>query len=169
MCAITPVSHIPPSREITMRAHRHFFSVSLLVSTMACLFAALLSLSSAGPASSLPPRPETPTPEMAADPLKESGAHIQLRVTPSQPGLFTTVEWQDNEGHWRLVEGWQGDLDDPGGQTKTWWVSPSHSNCGPFRWVVYDRRGGEVLAVSQPFRLPGRSATLAVEIALSGE
>lgn len=32
------------------RAHRHFFLVVVLVIAMACLFAALLSLSGAGPA-----------------------------------------------------------------------------------------------------------------------
>ncbi len=148
-----------------MRAHRHFFSVSLLVSTMACLFAALLSLSSAGPVSSLPPRPETPTPKAPSDSYV-AGAHIQLRVTPAQPGLFTRVEWQDHEGNWRLVEGWQGDLDDPGGQTKTWWVSPQYSNRGPFRWIVYDGRQGQPVGASAPFTLPGGSTLLTVDVTL---
>jgi hypothetical protein len=67
------------------------------------------------------------------------------------------VQWQDNLGTWHTVEGWQGTFDEfaYGQGIKRWWLPPSLFNQGPFRWVVYTGRGGEVLVFSTPFYLPG--------------
>jgi len=75
-----------------------------------------------------------------------------LRVHPPQAGLWTIVQWQDSAGGWHDIEGWSGALDE-GGQ-KVWWVGPAIFGEGPFRWVVYQSQGGQLLATSDPFYLP---------------
>jgi hypothetical protein len=73
---------------------------------------------------------------------------------------WTAVEWQDGEGNWHTVEGWQGNFDHalPEGDRhfglKTWWVAPRDLGTGPFRWVVYAEGGGAYLARSEAFALP---------------
>ena len=73
---------------------------------------------------------------------------------------WATVEWQDAQGDWHLVEGWQGQFDtvevtEAVVGVKSWWLAPELYGAGPFRWVVYAERGGDVLARSVPFTLPG--------------
>lgn len=125
-----------------------------LLGTMLALGVVWMGLASgyapatAGPLA-LPPRPTVAPTAFPA--LK--GAAITLRVlTPTSPGWWTGVEWQDAAGNWHPVEGWQGTLE--ADQTKTWWVAAADGGKGPFRWVISDRRGGEVRAISSAFNLP---------------
>jgi hypothetical protein len=86
--------------------------------------------------------------------------------------LWTAVEWQDPEGNWHAVAGWQGTLDEVGVEDgavvgrKTWWVDEGNLGAGPFRWVV--RHQGEELGVSDPFSLPAlRKGRTVVEVGLA--
>lgn len=99
----------------------------------------------------LPPRPgepETPTP------VPIYGASIQLHSSTSMPGAWTVVEWQNEHGEWYVVTGWQGNLDDGDNDKKRWWVYTDDFGSSPFRWQVYDSKGGELLATSESFELP---------------
>jgi len=153
---------------------------SLWIATVACL---LLVVAIAPPLmktarADLPPRPDLPG-SSKAKPL--AGARILLRATfsPDWPHnkvhwqeLWTVVEWQGPEGEWRVVEGWQGTLndivvDDDGNVVgeKTWWVYGSNLGQGPFRWLVYEGQGGRLVASSASFDLPtvsGQSLTIEV-------
>lgn len=112
--------------------------------------AVLIGLGSAQAAPlALPPRP-TAVPTLPTN--GSAGGTIVLRVVAPTPDLWTTVEWQDTVGSWHQVDGWQGTLESDG--TKTWWVAQTDRGKGPFRWVVYDRLGGKVWAVSASFYLP---------------
>jgi hypothetical protein len=80
------------------------------------------------------------------------------------------VQWQDTGGRWHDVEGWQGTLDDValGVGNKLWWVAQSDLGTGPFRWIVRRGFGGDLLAESEPFYLPGTAGeTLQVELSLT--
>jgi hypothetical protein len=91
----------------------------------------------------------TQTAEAAARP--PVGA-VSLAAPRAPATAWTVVQWGDALGGWHEVDGWQGELDD--GQQKVWWVLGKDFGTGPFRWVVYQRRGGPVWALSQPFWLP---------------
>jgi hypothetical protein len=80
------------------------------------------------------------------------GSYIELRVYPPQAGLWTIVQWQDSTGAWHDIEGWSGTLDE--GHKKVWWVAPAIFGKGPFRWMVYQSQGGQLLAISDSFYLP---------------
>ena len=103
----------------------------------------------------LPPRP-TPVPEeeTSDEPSRPVGAEIALSVVPAQSGLWSVVQWQDANGDWQTVEGWQGALD---GGFKLWWVAQKDFGTGPFRWAVYQNAGGEFLGASDPFMLPSEA------------
>lgn len=119
------------------------------------LFVALVSsapFAAASPAL-LPPRPTpvTPTPTSAPLPRVRDGGLIQLIVPSAQAGLWTLVQWQDALGGWHDVTGWQGTLD---GDMQLWWVDEADLGKGPFRWRVYQSRGGALLGQSALFHLP---------------
>ncbi len=109
------------------------------------------------PTSSFPSRPVVPTPPPT---LSTSGAGIELRVHAAMAGLWSVVQWQDGLGGWHDVEGWRGGMDDQNRQV--WWVAPKDMGTGPFRWLVLDRDGGEILATSEPFYLPAVPGQLLV-------
>lgn len=131
-------------------------------------FAVSVNQGSAAP-SGLPTRPTdsptatptvTPTaPTATPVPVKPIvyGAYIQLQLSGSyNPAhLWTIVQWQDTNGGWHNVDGWQGTLDD--GSSKTWWVAPEDFGTGPFRWVAYATKGGQLLASSSSFDLPDQT------------
>jgi hypothetical protein len=123
-------------------------------------------LTHAGPP--LPPRDKPPSvqsPDSDDDDSDELiGAYIELGVQPAQARLWTGVQWQNNAGDWYDVEGWQGTLN-MGGK-KVWWVSVKDFGAGPFRWVVYESRNGEVVVSSESFYLP-QSAGDIVRVAIS--
>jgi hypothetical protein len=147
--------------------------ILLALTVCVCVLQALAATAplSAPARADLPPRP-TPTPVV--------GGAIQLQVqfpqTLAHPWqeLWTVVQWQDRQGHWHDVQGWQGTLDEAvveDGQPlghKTWWVGAGDLGKGPFRWLVQRNTGGRVLATSAPFDLPGyNKATVTVEVTLA--
>jgi hypothetical protein len=135
----------------------------------------------------LPPRPPTATPIPPEKPgngarsSEHAGAWIQLHFQPpaqspslSWPELWTAVQWQDTGGRWHEVEGWRGTLDDAandaanGVGSKVWWVAKRDLGTGPFRWIVRHEYGGDLLAGSESFYLPGTAGeTLQVEVLLT--
>lgn len=130
----------------------------------------------------LPPR-FTPTPTGAAVPA--AGAALMLRVVfPAEWDFevtpwyvpWTAVQWQDAEGDWHTVAGWQGHMDrvsvEVGTVTgwKTYWAGPENLGTGPFRWVIYSDAEGTLLAQSEPFMLPTTSdAWEMVEVQLASQ
>ncbi len=100
------------------------------------------------PTPAFPPRPVPPSPT----PTLPLGAGIELRVHTTRVGLWSIVQWQDGLGKWHDVEGWRGGLNERNRQI--WWVSPQDMGTGPFRWLVLDGEGGDVLTASEPFYLP---------------
>ena len=140
----------------------------------ALLLVALLPALTQPALADLPPRP-TPQPASAPKPAPTGGLielYVQFPETPSYQWqeLWTVVQWQDEWGYWRTVEGWQGSLDDvaEGAGTKTWWVGKTALGGGPFRWRVYRSAGGWLLAQSGEFDLPPAvGETVTVEVSLS--
>ena len=50
---------------------------------------------------------------------------------------------------------------------KLWWVAEADFGKGPFRWAVYQGRGGKLLAQSESFYLPQFAGeTVRIEISL---
>ena len=53
------------------------------------------------------------------------------------------------------------------GDSQIWWVAPADLSKGPFRWQVYQSRGGKRLAESKTFALPGLNReTVRIEVTL---
>jgi hypothetical protein len=114
----------------------------------------------------LPPR-HTPTrqPSNGDDKDEEPvGAHIELQASAAPPEAWTVVQWQDSMDRWHNVEGWQGNLDTV--DRKVWWVAQRHFGSGPYRWLVYASRGGQLLGMSHSFYLP-KAAYQTVSVAVS--
>ena len=112
------------------------------------------------------PQP-TPAPTLPAPPPSPTGGFIYLRVQSARQELWTIVQWQDGLGDWHDVEGWQGTLDDIQNEIgdKVWWVAKEGLGTGPFRWLVYQSKGGRLLATSEPFYLPDlNGGTVMVEV-----
>lgn len=102
----------------------------------------------------LPPR-ELPTPEEDDDdddngPASPVGAYISLQAGAVPAGAWSVVQWQDSNGDWQMVEGWQG----PAASNTRWWVAAKDFGRGPFRWAILSGPGGAVLEASSPFTLP---------------
>jgi hypothetical protein len=118
-------------------------------------------------AQALPPRPtpvSTITPTALPSVHVREGGLLELYTHPTQLGVWTLIQWQDALGSWHDVAGWQGTLD---GTSQLWWVAPRDLGKGPFRWLVYQSRGGLLLATSQPFALPRfNGATVRIDVAL---
>ncbi|MBN1889706.1 MAG: hypothetical protein JW850_17045 [Thermoflexales bacterium] len=125
------------------------------------------------PAQALPYRPTSlptptspptstpvPSPQPTALPAPSSppeGGQIVLCVRGDvRPTVWTVVQWQDGLGDWHDVEGWRGTLDEvaSGEGKKTWWVGRADLGHGLFRWLVYERLDGHLLAHSASFNLP---------------
>ena len=136
------------------------FSVMLLVGLLGLW---TLTLFSATPASagSLPPRPTPgPTPVVVTR-QSGQGASIELHAPAAHSTWWTAVQWQDAQKNWNTVTGWQGSFDNikEGVGSKLWWVAPADLGKGPFRWAIYDMKGGRLLAASEAFELPARART----------
>ncbi|MBN2004015.1 MAG: hypothetical protein JXA21_11730 [Anaerolineae bacterium] len=149
----------------------------------------LPSLAQAAPPA-LPPRPSptptlTPTPTLIPTPTPQvvntspgaSGSLLELAVRASDQAMsrynwkamWTVVQWQDADATWHDVEGWRDVLDtiDATGGSKRWSVPDSLFGRGPFRWLVYDREGGVLLATSATYQLPTAGGqTVRVEVTL---
>ena len=106
----------------------------------------------------LPPRDPTVTPTVMTSVAPDSpvttgssgpvGAYLVLQ--DAQPGAWSMVQWQDSNGHWQQVDGWQGEVGVDG--RVVWWVSRKDFGTGPFRWLV----DGSATA---PFYLPSEANT----------
>jgi hypothetical protein len=131
----------------------------MILGLLGVLFVLPLQVQADGAAVQLTPRPTlvplpteppvpTATPIFVA-PTSIEGAYIELHITQE---AWSVVQWQDGQGAWHHVEGWQGLADEQG--AVRWWVGPAQFGLGPFRWVIYDKPGGTLLAVSQSFDLP---------------
>ena len=136
---------------------------------VAVFISLMVMFAPAKPAQALPPRPNTPTPTaLPPSAPKETpdedwltGAYIRLQAaTPDGAPLWCVVQWQDDAGNWRDVEGWRGYTEDGG---KRWWVAPKDFGRGPFRWAVYGG-GGAVLGTSDVFSLPAAAGQETVVI-----
>ncbi len=94
------------------------------------------------------PRPNLPKP-------KDTGA-IVLLLRTTDADLWNIVQWQDSKGGWHPVTGWQGTLDkvSKGVGWKQWAVESKELGKGPFRWRVFQKKGGRLLATSESFSLP---------------
>ena len=115
----------------------------------------------AGP---LPPRP-TPRPtSVVIIGQVGQGAAIELHVPAARSTWWTVVQWQDAQKNWNTVAGWQGIFDEikAGIGTKLWWVVLTDLGKGPFRWAIYESKGGKLLAASEAFNLPAQSRTKTV-------
>jgi hypothetical protein len=97
-----------------------------------------------------------------ADALPAGGA-ITLQAYPIDPAFWTVVQWQDTNGGWHDVDGWQAPFDEQ--HQVAWGIAPDDFGKGPFRWVIYEGQGGAMIAASDPFTLPA-SAGEAVRIQL---
>lgn len=171
---------------MTPRHHKSSTYLTLSAGIACALLAiALLPLLTQTALADLPPRP-TPRPTPAPfppPPPPSTGGWIELRVQFPQTWPWADIQWQDLwtvvqyqrglGGDWYDVEGgWQGELNDivigedrefVGKQV--WWVAEEDLGRGPFRWLVYNGEGGELLATSEPFYLPdssGRAVTVEV-------
>ena len=152
---------------------RNHMNIWLTALGLTCVVLAIVSLSSQAQAAppALPPRP---TPLLTLPPQQDRvllyDSRIQLIVSPARAGLWTVVQWQDIFGNWHDVEGWRGTLDDVVGSQgeQVWWVAQTDRGAGPFRWLVYDRLGGKLLARSELFNLPTASGqTVRVQVSLA--
>jgi hypothetical protein len=104
----------------------------------------------------MPDRPTlTPTPSPLAQPdatnAEESRAQIILLAGTEHDGHWAIVEWQDRQGDWHDVTGWQGHVSQ--GQI-SWRVLPKDFDKGPYRWVLYDQPNGSEICSSKNFYLP---------------
>jgi hypothetical protein len=137
-------------------AGRNLKSVTVVMSLLLAI-GLISSMALAAPAA-LPPRPGP-----ISGPSNNGGL-IQLQLANVRATVWTVVQWQDALGGWHDVEGWRGTLDSISNGTgyKTWWVAPGDFGKGPFRWVVYDLIGGQLLVSSEAFNLPSNSHQMIV-------
>ena len=105
------------------------------------------------------PRPTLTPTSPAATPVTPAGqtavATIMLIADGDVEGvetavLQTAVEWQDHQGNWHLVEGWQAPFDEY--NQVIWAVAADAYGKGPFRWVILD--DGTMIDNSPDFYLP---------------
>jgi len=89
----------------------------------------------------------------ASDSSIISGYFLGLPATS-----WIAVQWGDGLGNWTTVQGWEGladSVDTTTGQLiQTWTVEPANYGQGPFRWAVFDKQGGTLVAYSASFTLP---------------
>ncbi len=115
------------------------------------------------------PNRDTPTPAPSNDDDDDDDdgggpilAYIELFVNPTPVGVKSVVQWQDVNGDWNDVEGWQRELQNG---YERWTVEAKDFNTGPFRWVV--RNSGGMVGSSEAFTLPTEAnQTVRVTVAL---
>lgn len=145
--------------------HKSWWSISL--SMLLLLALATVGAPVSAGSLALPPRPTAVPTATPVPPLAESrGSVIRLVADTVFTSAWASVEWQDAAGNWHVVTGWQGTLE--ADQTKTWWVAEVDWGKGPFRWVLYDQRGGQSLGHSVAFHLPANHRQV-VEIKLTAK
>ncbi len=138
-------------------------TIGLSIGIAGLLIAAFAALQTPKAVQALPPRPEPMTNNETPTPAK--GGFIVLTVDGAASDVWTTIQWQDDDGDWHLVDGWQGHTNAE--NEVKWYVAKDNLGSGPFRWLVYDESCGSLLARSDPFDLPGQSRqTVRVDVAL---
>jgi hypothetical protein len=164
---------------VTTNHRTRFYLSPVAVAVCALLVAVLLQSLTKIARADLPPRPLPQPLSPSAPQPSPTGGFIELRVAfPQtwQPAaghwqeMWTVVQWQDDKGVWRDVDGWQGTLDEvqDGQGKKVWWVTKADLGKGPFRWVVTRGPGGAWLVVSESFHLPTRvGETVPVQVSLA--
>jgi hypothetical protein len=80
---------------------------------------------------------------------------------------YIGVQWQYTNGTWYNVPAWAGPLDPAANGYVRYWVDLLDFGQGPFRWVVWDKQGGNVLAMSAPFDFPTYATTVGTVIDLA--
>ena len=121
----------------------------LSIGLVGLLMAALMAMPDPETAQALPPRPTQPA---INAPTHIMGGFITLTTVGATNETWTAIQWQDANGDWHLVDGWQGT---PNSDNEVhWYVGPENLGSGPFRWQVYDVPNGEILATSDSFDLP---------------
>jgi hypothetical protein len=162
----------------------HRAALQIAVAACAVLLVASVSPLVHTAQADLPPRPNPSVPTGPDGGKSPAGAPLVLQATfgPSWPwdrvhwqDLWTVVQWQSAEGTWHIVEGWQGTLDrvevEENGDIigeKVWWVYETNLGQGPFRWLVYEGRGGRLIAAGDSFHLPAsvnQQSTIEVSLA----
>jgi len=137
-----------------MDSHTHqTLSKSLFIVVVAVLVLLLIA-----PVAALPPRPPRPThvtPTATAQSVTTSpvmdGGYIQLQLSGQFTGLQAIVQWEDGNGNWHNVSGWQNTLSQ---SIIKWWVAPADFGKGPFRWALYQDTPANIVATSASFYLP---------------
>lgn len=99
----------------------------------------------------------------------EFGYSTITLLAPGAPaGATASVQWLDQAGAWRDVDGWQAELkaaSAAGPASQQWAVYLEDFGRGPFRWVVLNPGGG-AWATSANFYLPdGNGAGLTTTVA----
>jgi hypothetical protein len=160
------------------KKHTGFFWFRVFVLALLVLVGAWLSLAVQATHADglpLPPRPvfETPVPETGSGPTRPVGGWIQLQAQGGADlSQWVDVQWQDSLGVWHTVDSWHGQFDQVmnGMGVKTWWVDRYTFGPTPFRWIVYDSSGKNVLITSASFNLPTQNQqTVVVSISLSSK
>lgn len=101
-----------------------------------------------------PTLPPTMTPIATA--VSQQQPTVASIVLIADGDLYTTavyetvVEWQDEDGNWRVVEGWQSPFNEY--KQVTWAVAANNFGKGPFRWIIYQNK--VALNTSSNFYLP---------------
>jgi hypothetical protein len=85
----------------------------------------------------------------------DEGAIALLVTNPPTTGTpYVDVQWQDPQGDWHNVDNWLIPFDQSQLGYTVNWVDPEDFGTGPFRWVLFDKQGGEVIAASDSFMFP---------------
>ncbi len=76
-------------------------------------------------------------------------------VNPPTGNPWVTVQWQNPaSGGWYSIDSWTGPFDESAYGFIANGVDSANFGQGPFRWVLYDKKGGNVLGMSDPFYFP---------------
>lgn len=93
---------------------------------------------------------------------------IQLQVIAPPAGApWVGVQWQDPAGMWRNIDAWVAPLDPTQGGYVNHAVDPASFGTGPYRWIVWDKQGGKVVAMSASFSFPTYGTVVGSVIDLS--
>lgn len=142
---------------MSARLGRSAFGLLCLGLVVGFTWLSTLPVAASGGALPMPARATlTPsrTPTSLPTAVQPGVGYIHLVANQAPSTAFAVVQWQDGLGGWNLVTGWQTNLPE---SQHTWAVLPEHFGQGPFRWVVYNRPGGRVVATSAGFSLPSQA------------
>jgi len=94
----------------------------------------------------------TPLTKVSAD-APVGGIQLQI-ISPPAGAPWVGVQWQDPAGAWHNIDAWVGPLDPKQGGYVVHSVNPANFGTGPYRWILWDKQGGKVVAMSAPFSFP---------------